>query len=72
MNTGLPISVWCLELIYRKNSRCQHLQLIHVFRKDDSSKTAGGEECETPGDLVSWEEAKWTLHSQAKVIELDR
>ena len=34
--------------------------------------TAGGEECETPRDLVSWEEAKWTLHSQAKVIELDR
>ena len=34
--------------------------------------TAGGEECGAPGDLVSWEEAEWTLHSQAKVIEVDR
>ena len=32
---------------------------------------AGGEECEAPGDLVSWEEAEWTLHSQAKLIEVD-
>merc|ERR1712052_53091 len=34
--------------------------------------TAGGEECGAPGDLVNWEEAEWTLHSQAKVIEVDR
>ena len=34
--------------------------------------TAGGEECGTPGDLISWHEAEWTLHSQAKVIEMDR
>ena len=34
--------------------------------------TAGGEECGAPGDLVSWEEAEWTLYSQAKVIEVDR
>ena len=33
---------------------------------------AGEEECGAPGDLVSWEEAEWTLHSQAKVIEVDR
>ena len=33
---------------------------------------AGGDECGAPGDLVSWEEAEWTLHSQAKVIEVDR
>ena len=33
---------------------------------------AGGDDCGTPGDLVSWEEAEWTLHSQAKVIEVDR
>ena len=30
------------------------------------------DECEVDGDLVSWEEAEWTLHSQAKVIEVDR
>ena len=34
--------------------------------------TAGEEECGAPGDLVNWEEAEWTLHSQAKVIEVDR
>ena len=34
--------------------------------------TAGEEECESPGDLVSWEEAEWTLHSQAKMIEVDK
>ena len=33
---------------------------------------AGEEECGAPGDLVSWEKAEWTLHSQAKVIEVDR
>ena len=30
---------------------------------------AGHEECGAPGDLVSWEEAEWTLHSQAKLID---
>ena len=34
--------------------------------------TAGGEGCGAPGDLINWEEAEWTLHSQAKVIEVDR
>ena len=34
--------------------------------------TAGGKECAAPGDLVSWDEAEWTLHSQAKRIEVDR
>ena len=33
---------------------------------------AGEKECGAPGDLVSWEEAEWTLHSQAKMIEVDR
>ena len=33
---------------------------------------AGGQECGAPGNLVNWEEAEWTLHSQAKVIEVDR
>ena len=39
---------------------------------------AGEEECgeeqrrRAAGDFVSWEEAEWTLHSQAKVIEVDR
>ena len=31
-----------------------------------------GQACESQGDLLSWEEAEWTLHSQAKVIEVDR
>ena len=34
--------------------------------------TAGDEECGAPGNLNSWEEAEWTLHSQARVIEVDR
>ena len=33
---------------------------------------AGEEECGAPGDLVSWEEAEWTLHSQAKLIKVDK
>ena len=37
-----------------------------------SLTTAGGEECGEPGNLVNWEEAEWTLYSQAKVIEVDR
>ena len=34
--------------------------------------TAVGEECRAPGELVSWEEAEWTLNSTAKMIEVDR
>ena len=34
--------------------------------------TAGEEECGAAGDLVSWEEAEWTLHSQAKIIQVDK
>ena len=34
--------------------------------------TAGMKDCEASGDFVSWKEAEWTLHSQAKVIEVDR
>ena len=33
---------------------------------------AGEEECGAPGDLVSWEGAEWTLHSQAKFVEVDK
>ena len=36
------------------------------------STRAGEEECGAPKDLVSWEEAEWTLHSQAKFINVDR
>ena len=44
---------------------------LSVQRMKDLT-TAGGEECGAPGDLVNWEEAEWTLHSQAKLIEVDR
>lgn len=33
---------------------------------------AGREECEEPGDYLSWEKAEWTLHSKAKILELER
>ena len=33
--------------------------------------TAGGEECGAPGDYLSWEEAEWTLHSAARMLELE-
>ena len=33
--------------------------------------TAGKEECGATGNLVNWEDAEWTLHSQAKMIEVD-
>ena len=41
-------------------------------KKMKNQTTAGGEECGAPGNLVSWEEAEWTMHSQAKVVEVDR
>ena len=42
------------------------------FERMIGQTTAGGEECGAPGNLVNWEEAEWTLHSnQAKVIEVD-
>ena len=33
--------------------------------------TAGDQHCGAPGDYLNWEETEWTLHSQARVIELD-
>ena len=51
---------------------------LNVFNSSLSSERmvgltrAGEEECRAPGDLVNWEEAEWTLHSQAKMIEVDR
>ena len=33
--------------------------------------TAGGEECGAPGDYLSWEEAEWTLHSAARMLEVE-
>ena len=32
--------------------------------------TAGGEECGAPGDFLSWEEAVWTLHFVARILEV--
>ena len=43
---------------------------VNIFKSALSNErmmaqtTAGGEECGAPGDLVNWEEAEWTLHSQ--------
>ena len=34
--------------------------------------TPGDEECGALGDLVNWEEAEWTLQSEAKILEVDR
>ena len=31
----------------------------------------GGDECAAPGNLVSWEEAEWTLYSRAQFIEME-
>lgn len=33
--------------------------------------TAGGEECGAPGDYLSWEEEEWTLHSAARMVEVE-
>ena len=32
---------------------------------------AGSRECGAPGGFLSWEEAEWTLHSKARVIEVE-
>ena len=34
--------------------------------------TPGNAECGALGDLVNWEEAAWTLISQARIVEVDR
>ena len=33
--------------------------------------TAGGEECRALGDYITWEEAEWTLHSAARMLEVE-
>ena len=32
---------------------------------------AGTDNCGAPGDFLNWEEADWTLHSKARIIEVD-
>ena len=40
--------------------------------KEMREKTkAGTEKCEASGDFVNWEETTWTLHSKARIIEVD-
>ena len=34
--------------------------------------SAGEKECGVPGDLVSWDPVEWALHSQAKIVKMDR
>ena len=33
--------------------------------------TAGGKKCGEPGSFLSWEEAEWTLHSAARMVEVE-
>ena len=70
-----------LRLGYETDSGSEYEVKIADLNVFDSSLSAermvgltraGAEECGAPGDLVSWEEAEWTLHSQAKVIEVNR
>ena len=61
-NMELPVKISNLNVF---NSSSSVERMVGLTR-------AGQEECGTPGNLVSWEEAEWTLHSQAKLIEVDR
>ena len=53
---------------------------LSTERMERLTKAGGGEECGAPGDLVNWDEIKWSNHSEAKarldshakVIEVDR
>ena len=50
---------------------------LNVFSSPLSVETmmniteAGGQECGAPGDFLSWNEANWTLHSEAKTVEVE-
>ena len=33
---------------------------------------AGAENCGAPGDFLNWDEAEWSLHSKARMIEVDK
>ena len=33
--------------------------------------TAGGQECGATGDYLSWKEVEWTLHSAARMLEVE-
>ena len=70
-----------LSLGYNPVARLEYpvkIANINVFNSGTSVErmvgltTAGGDKCGSSGDIVSWEEAEWTLHSQVKVIEVDR
>ena len=41
-----------------------------VFEMRKMTQT-GVKECRAPGDLLSWEEAEWILHSKARLIDID-
>ena len=67
-----------LKLGSQTDDRILQISRLNIFNSSLSAErmvgltTAGGEECGAPGDLVSWEESKWTLYSRAKVIMVDR
>ena len=77
-NVSLRTGFYSDKLVALKEEYTGRYANLNVFKTSLSVDRmirltmAGEEECGTPGDLVSWEEAEWTLHSQAKTVEVDR
>ena len=48
---------------------------VNVFSTSRSNMEemtrAGTGQCGAPGDFLNWEEANWTLHSKARIVEMD-
>ena len=62
------------NLFWEYTGKTTNLNIFHsalsVERMQRMTK-AGGEDCGAPGNFLSWEEAEWSLHSKAKIVEVN-
>ena len=65
---------WQLLWSMRSNSpgRMNDVNVFSTSRSNMEEMTrAGTGQCGAPGDFLNWEEANWTLHSKARIVEMD-
>ena len=77
-NLSLLVGFYSDKLTAEREEYTGRVANLNVFASSTSVErmvgltTAGADECGAAGDLLSWEEAEFSLHSQAKMVEVDR
>ena len=61
-------------LAWHRNGPCDYPSCMRFLKWTTPAREAseaGIETCGAAGDFLNWEEADWTLHSKARIIEVD-